>query len=135
MTKEDLFGGIVLSRGHFDSDVAKAIFNDKGEDLPAGSFRLLIETRLMTWLKKASPKVLMLYTPRIDGLVVPSLSPATFREFCLFLCETLPQAIDAMPNTQRTITALCRAIHLSRCINPAALDRVHIALRQEGLLS
>lgn len=133
MPSDVLFGGTPLVAAHFESDVAKAVFNDKGRAVWGGTIQIGIESRILNWLSKASPKQIMRWSRQIDILIVPILSPSGFREFCSFLCEHLPQAIESMPNTKESVTALSRAVHLSRFINPPALDRISEALRQEGL--
>lgn len=134
MSGDFIFGGTPLVAAHFDSDVAKAVFNDKGRLSTGRSFRTAIETRFLDWLACASPKQIMSLAPQIDLLIVPVLSPSGFRTMCCFLCEMLPQAIEAMPHARESVTALARAVHLSRFINPAALDRIHAALKSEGLV-
>lgn len=133
MATDLLFGGTPLQPIHFQSDVAKAVFNDVGRAPIGGSFRINLENRTFDWLEKASPKVILRWSAKIDLLIVPILSPAGFRQFCSILCEHLPQAIENMPNTKDSVTALARAVHLSRFINPAALNRIHAALEREGL--
>lgn len=130
-----LFGGTPLLPAHFESDVAKAVFNDRGRPPIGGAMQAAVENRTLEWLAKANPKAIMRWSRQIDMVVVPMLSPAGFREFCSFLCEHLPQAIENMPNTKDSVTSLARAVHLSKFINSAALDRIHQALRREGLTS
>lgn len=134
VSSELIFGGTPLLPAHFDSDVAKAVFNDKGGRPVGRTIHAAIETRLLDWIEKASPKQLMALSYQIDLLVVPILSPFGFRNFCSFLCENLPQAIENMPHTRESVCALARAVHLSKFINPAALDRIHDALKLEGLV-
>ncbi|WP_371436182.1 hypothetical protein [Polaromonas sp.] len=133
MASDVLFGGTPLLPAHFDSDVAKAVFNDKGRAPIGGGFQVAVENRLLDWLSLASPKLIMRWSHQIDVLIVPILSPSGFRALCSYLCEHLPQAIENMPNTRESVTSLARAVHLSKFINPAALDRLSDALKQEGL--
>lgn len=126
-----LFGGTPLIPAHFESAVAKAVFNDLGQKphkLLAG-----IENRILEWLTQAEPKAIMRWSRQIDLLVVPILTAEAFRKLCSFLCEHQPQAIENMPNSREYVVALARAVHLSKFINPAALDRIHNALEREGL--
>lgn len=118
---------------HFESEVAKAVFNDLGPAQPRNAMRAALEARIFSLLEQATPKVLMRWSRQIDVVLVPFLSPAAFREFCSFFCVHLPQAIENMPNTRDSVTALARAVHVSKFINPAALDRIHEALKREGL--
>jgi hypothetical protein len=135
MAADPLFGGTPLLPAHFESDVAKAVFNDKGRPPVVLGFQTAVEGRILDWLTRASPKLIMRWSRQIDVLIVPVLSPHGFRHFCSFLCEHLPQAIGNMPHTLESVTALARAVHLSRMINPAALDRIWEALQKEGLTS
>lgn len=134
MTTDSLFGGTPLVAAHFDSDVARAVFNDRGQRMPGGNIRLEIERRVLAWLYEASPKSIMRWSRRIDLLIVPVLSPLAFRSFCCFLSENQPQAIENMPNTRDSVQSLARAVNLSRIINPDALDRIYVALKNEGLV-
>ena len=133
MTNDLLFGGTPLQAAHFQSDVAKAVFNDKGRAPFGGGMQIAIENRVLDWLTQASPKLIMRWSTQIDLVIVPILTPSGFRELCSFLCENLPQALENMPNSRESVTSLARAVHLSKFINPAALDRIHVALRIEGL--
>lgn len=133
MAADLLFGGTPLLPAHFKSDVAKTVFNDRGRIPIGGSFRVAVENRTFEWLERAQPKIIMRWSAQIDMVIVPILSPSGFRDFCSFLCEHLPQAIENMPHTRDSVTALARAVHLSKFINPAALDRIHEALKREGL--
>lgn len=134
MTTDFLFGGTPLVAAHFESDVAKAVFNDRGRPVTGGAIRTEIERRTLSWLFEASPKSVMRWSRRIDLMIVPVLSPAAFRSFCCFLCENQPQAIENMPNTRDSVQSLARAVNLSRVINPDALDRIYFALKNEGLV-
>ena len=132
MASDLLFGGTPLLPAHFESDVAKAVFNEKGPQRRS-AFQDATEMQILDWLTRASPKLIMRWSRQIDLLVVPVLSPRGFRQLCSYLCEHLPQAIENMPNARDSVVSLARAVHLSRIINPAALDRLTNALRQEGL--
>lgn len=134
MTSDSLFGGTPLVAAHFESDVARAVFNDRGVRPAGGAVRVAIENRAMAWLHGASPKAIMRWSRKIDLLIVPVLSPTVFRAFCCFLCENQPQAIENMPNTRDSVQSLSRAVNLSRIINPDALDRIYVALKNEGLV-
>lgn len=134
MSTDFLFGGTPLVTAHFESDVARAVFNDHGRKAAGGSLRMEIERRVLAWLYEASPKSIMRWSRKIDLLIVPVLSPSAFRAFCCFLCEHQPQAIENMPNTRDSVQSLARAVNLSRLINPEALDRIYVALKTEGLV-
>ena len=133
LTNDLLFGGTPLGAAHFNSDVAKAVFNDKGRVAYGSGMHLAIETRILDWIARASPKLIMRWSTQIDLLIVPILTPSGFRALCAFICENLPQALENMPNARESVSALARAVHLSKFISPAALDRIHVALRLEGL--
>lgn len=134
MSADFTFGAIPLHPDHFQSDLAKAVFNDKGHKPVWRSLQHVMEERLLEWLENASPRQVMLLAHQLDRLVVPMLTPACFRNFCSILCENLPQVIEGMPHTRESVSALARAIHLAKFINPAALDRIHDALILEGLV-
>lgn len=133
MAHDPLFGGTPLLPIHFESEVAKAVFNDLNPKATRNFAQNALEARIFSLLEQATPKVLMRWSRQIDIVLVPFLSPAAFREFCSFFCVHLPQAIENMPNTRESVTALARAVHLSKFINPAALDRIYDALQREGL--
>lgn len=134
MSGDFIFGGTPLLAAHFESEVAKTVFNEKNKRFVGRSIQSAIEARFFSWLESASPKQIMSLSLRIDRLIVPILSPTGFRNFCCYLCENVPQVIESMPNTRESVSALARAVHLSKFINPAALDRIHDALKLEGLL-
>lgn len=133
MSSDFLFGGTPLVAEHFESDVAKAVFNDRGRTSSGGDMRAAVERRLMAWVVEASPKSIVRWSRKIDLFIVPVLSPSAFRIFCSFLCEHQPQVIENMPNTKDSVQSLARAVNLSRLINPDALDRIYSALEAEGL--
>lgn len=130
-----IFGGTPLLKAHFESEVARAVFNDKQsilQKISSDEILKSIESRLFILINRASPKLLMSLAPKIDFLIVPILSASGFRQFCCFFCENLPQAIQHMPNTRESVTSLARAVHLSKFINPAALARIRESLNKEG---
>jgi hypothetical protein len=133
VASDTLFGGTPLLPIHFESDVAKAVFNDLGLSKTRNQMRVSMESRIFTLLEQATPKLLMRWSRQIDVVLVPFLSPSAFREFCSFFCVHLPQAIENMPNTRESVIALARAVHVSKFFNPAALDRIYEALKREGL--
>lgn len=133
MSGDALFGGTPLVSDHFETELAKSVFNDRGAKSRLLPVQQAMEKRILNWIGQASPKQIMRFSLQIDLIVVPLMSPSGFRRFCGILCETLPQAIENMPNTRASVNALAKAVHLSRFINPAALNRIHDALASEGL--
>ena len=123
-----------LSRAHFDSDLARTIYNDLGRPRQAQNFmQLALERRLLAWAQKCSMAAVMCWGSKLDASVVPRLGPHAFRSFCATLVERHVQALEVMPNCRAYVVALARAVHVSRHINPAVLDRLLVALRREGL--
>lgn len=129
---DSIFGGTVLAEAHFNSDLAKSVFNDDKAQV-SNSLRTGAERRVLEWLQNASPKTILRFSRGLDRLVVPALSPPAFRAFCSILCENAPQVIANMPNTKESVTALAKAVHLSKFANTAAINRIAQALAKEGL--
>lgn len=133
---QTIFSGLALRPEHFDSDVARLVFNEQRRRpvLPGlAALEARAAKRLMAWLESAPPKSIMRWSRQIDIVVVPLLSPSGFREMSAWLAEHLPQAIENMPNTLSSVTALVRAVHFSRHFHPKALRRIRAALEREGL--
>jgi hypothetical protein len=131
LSTDAIFGGTPLLAEHFDSALAKSVFNDN-DGRAISAIRKEVERRTLQWVKNASPKSILRLSRQMDALVVPILSPSGFRQFCCILCEQMPQALENMPNTKASVTALARAVHLSKFTNPKALDRILSALKNEG---
>ncbi|MBQ0916866.1 hypothetical protein KBW71_00180 [Hydrogenophaga aromaticivorans] len=127
-----LMGSEPLRAVHFESQVAMAVFNDKGIS-PRNQLQARVEIKLLDWVANAPPKQLMRYSRQIDLIFVPMISPTAFRRLCSMLCEFLPQSLENMPHAGASVGALSRAVHLSRFIHPDALDRITAALKSEGL--
>ena len=123
-----------LTSAHFESDLARTIFNDAGRSsrLPERVQRAL-EKRLIAFVEQRSPAMVISWGPRLDAALVPRLSPAAFRRFCAVVVARHPHAIDAMPHTLQTVKSLMRAVHVSQHINAPVLQRLLRALQTEGL--
>lgn len=123
-----------LKAVHFESDLARTIFNDAGRSskLPERVQRAL-ETRMLSWAQKCSASAVMTWGGRFDAVLVPRLNPAAFRRFCALLVERHPHALESMPHTKSNVMALARAVHVSQHINPPVLQRLLKALKSEGL--
>ena len=125
---------LFLKSAHFESDLARTIFNDAGRSsrLPERVQRAL-EKRLISLVEHISPETFIAWGPRLDAALVPRLTPAAFRRFCAIVVARHPDAIEAMPNTLQSVRALMRAVHVSQHINPPVLERLLKALQSEGL--
>lgn len=121
-----------LTEAHFESKVARAVYNDKGQQAANPLIRRS-ESLLLAWMDRASPRQFLALAGRIDRHLFPHLSPAMMRRFSFLVCEFSPQIHDQMPNMAAYVDALSRAIHMSKFLNPAALSRIIAALEREGL--
>lgn len=121
-----------LQNRHFDSDVARIVFNDAGQ-IPRNPCIRSAELSLTRWLNHATPKSIGGLSLKIDSTLVPFMTPVMLRKMCMFLNELAPQFINNMPYVKSYVTALSRAVHLSRFLCPEALERITQALHAEGL--
>jgi hypothetical protein len=124
-----------LTSAHFESDLARTIYNDAGRSsrLPERVQRLL-ERRLIAFVEQGSTAAVIAWGSRLDAALVPRLSPAAFRRFCAVVVARHPHAIETMPHTLQSVKALMRAVHVSRHINAPVLQRLLSALQAEGLV-
>lgn len=117
---------------HFDSEVAKTVFNDHGQ-MPRNPVIQEMEMRFFARLINWSPKQSMRLLPLFDRSLVPFMTPRLLRMVAQHLSEHCPQVLANMPNLGAHVNALSRAVHLSRFMHPDALDRLTAALEKEGL--
>lgn len=123
-----------LTEAHFESQVAKAVFNDKGQQAANPMIRRS-EMLLLQWLDRATPRQILFVAARIDKHLFPHMSPRMMRRFSFLVCDLAPQILSQMPNMSAHVAALSRAIHMSKFLHPAALGRIVSALEREGLSS
>lgn len=121
-----------LSETHFDSKVARSVFNDKGQQAVNPMVRRA-EIEVARWTDDASPRSMAKLVGMIDRHLFPFMSPMMMRNLALLVCTKSPHLLTRMPNTAAYVTALTRAIHLSKFLQPAAIKRILIALEMEGL--
>lgn len=122
-----------LQLRHFESDVARAVFNDVGQ-IPKNPCIRSAEISLIQWLRETTPRNLQRLSRQIDTVLVPFMTPVMLRKMCVILNELSPQFISNMPYVKAYMTALSRAVHLSRFLCPEALERITQALHAEGLV-
>lgn len=121
-----------LTEAHFESQVAKAVFNDKGQQASNPMIRRA-EMILLKWMESATPLQILAVASRIDRHLFPHLSPRMMRRFSFLVCDLAPHMLKQMPNMDAHVIALSRAIHMSKFLHPAALARIVSALEREGL--
>jgi hypothetical protein len=121
-----------LTEAHFESQVARAVYNDKGQQAANPMIRRA-EMLLVQWMDRATPRQVLLVAARIDRHLFLHMSPRMMRRFSFLVCDLAPQVLPQMPNMAVHVQALSRAIHMSKFLHPAALGRIVGALEKEGL--
>lgn len=130
---QDILG---LTELHFESELARTVFDDVGRDSAIPSrLRGFLDVRLLAWAQKCSSDQAQAWAAVIDATFVPRLSPAGFRRFCAIWISRHGQTetLSMMPNTRNSCAALARAVYLSQHINAPVLNRILSALKEEGL--
>lgn len=122
-----------LTGAHFESQVAKTVFNDRNQP-PRNPAIQRAELLVVQWLEhRAQPRQFMRMVSIIDRTLFPHMSATMMRQFSRLVCEIVPQALPNAPNTRAHVEALTRAVHMSKFLHPDALDRILVALQKEGL--
>lgn len=132
-----LLGARVPSTEHFESAVARVLFDASGETsdaLPESLQRRVLV--LLKRLTRISPAGVMAIVPllgRIDRELVPRCSGAVRREILSTVCDRAPFALASMPQSSTQAHTLSRALFLSGVLHPDALHRIEKAVEAEGV--
>lgn len=117
---------------HFDSEVAKTVFNDVGAP-PSNPMIGDAEVKLYRYMMDSSPNKFRKISASLDSKLIPHMSPSMMRRVAQFIFAHMPQILKFMPNLDSYVRSMNRAVYFSKFLHPSALDRIVAALEKEGL--
>lgn len=119
---------------HFDSRVAKAVFNDSGQQV-ANIVVRRAEMLTLEWLAGARANQILSVASKLDRFLFPHVSPRVMRSIAARIVEIAPGALAVMPNLASHVASLGRAVRISKFLTPEALARITDALGREGYVA
>lgn len=116
-----------LKSEHFESEVAREVFNDLPTNRPA-MWRTLLDRRVIAALRAIPATTLIYAAPKVDKYLVPAMSPAGRRNICQTFFRECPSVLSDLPNCWSHVRALGSAVSAAENFNAPTLDRLRQAL-------